>query len=41
MHDIKLALRGLQKSPGFAATVILTISLGVGANVARWSMRSC
>src|SRR5580704_954799 len=38
MHDIKLALRGLQKSPGFAATVILTISLGIGANVAIFTL---
>lgn len=28
MHDVRLALRQFQNSPGFAATVILTISLG-------------
>ena len=38
MHDLKLALRQLPKSPGFAATVILTISLGIGANVAIFTL---
>jgi predicted permease len=38
MHDLKLALRQFQKSPGFAATVILTISLGIGANVAIFTL---
>jgi predicted permease len=38
MNDIKLALRQLQKSPGFAATVILTISLGIGANTAIFTL---
>jgi len=38
MHDFKLALRQIKKSPGFAATVILTISLGIGANVAIFTL---
>ncbi|MGA2744568.1 MAG: ABC transporter permease [Candidatus Sulfotelmatobacter sp.] len=38
MYDLKLALRQFQKSPGFAATVILTISLGIGANVAIFTL---
>jgi hypothetical protein len=37
MYDLKLALRQFLKSPGFAATVILTISLGIGANIAIFS----
>jgi predicted permease len=38
MHDFKLALRQIKNSPGFAATVILTISLGIGANVAIFTL---
>jgi predicted permease len=38
MHDLKLALRQVRKSPGFAATVILTISLGIGANTAIFTL---
>src|SRR4051812_39538165 len=38
MTDIKLALRQFRKSPGFAATIILTISLGIGANTAIFTL---
>jgi len=38
MNDLKSALRQFQKSPGFAATVILTISLGIGANTAIFTL---
>jgi predicted permease len=38
MYDLKLALRQFRKSPGFATTVILTISLGIGANVAIFTL---
>src|ERR1700722_3920110 len=38
MQDFRLALRQFRKSPGFAATVILTISLGIGANVAIFTL---
>ena len=38
MHDIRLALRQLLKSPSFALTVILTIALGIGANTAIFTL---
>ena len=38
MTDIKSALRQFAKSPGFAATVIVTISLGIGANTAIFTL---
>ncbi len=38
MSDIKFALRQFAKAPGFAATVILTISLGIGANTAIFTL---
>lgn len=36
--DFKLALRGLRRSPGLLAAAILTLALGVGANVAIFSV---
>ena len=38
MTDIRSALRQFAKSPGFAALVILTISLGIGANTAIFTL---
>src|SRR6201993_5666325 len=38
MPDIKFALRQIAKAPGFAATVMLTIALGIGANVAIFTL---
>ena len=38
LADLKFTLRRLRKSPGFAATVILTLAIGIGANTAVFSV---
>jgi predicted permease len=37
-EDVRQAFRGIRRSPGFAATVVITLGLGIGANVAMFGV---
>ena len=38
LQDLRYAVRGLRRNPAFAATVIVTLGLGIGANAAMFGV---
>ncbi|MGQ0640598.1 MAG: permease prefix domain 1-containing protein [Gemmatimonadaceae bacterium] len=38
LQDLRYAMRGLVRAPGFAATIIVTLGLGIGANATMFAV---
>lgn len=38
LHDLRFALRGTRRSPGYVLASVLTLGLGLGASTALWSV---
>jgi predicted permease len=41
IHDVRIAIRNLLKSPGFTSTAVLMLAFGIGATTATFSLVEC